>query len=103
MKNTAILNGVGQASPDTMPEGWAEATLEDVGYLYCGQSPATQFVNTQRVGTPYITGPDQWNGSELHVDKWTSDPRRIVPEGCIFVTVKGAGVGTIFPGVPGAI
>jgi type I restriction enzyme S subunit len=26
-----------------------------------------------------------------------------VPEGCIFVTVKGAGVGTIFPGVPGAI
>jgi type I restriction enzyme, S subunit len=60
-------------------------------------------VNTQRIGTPYITGPDQWSGSELHVDKWTSDPRRIVPEGCIFVTVKGAGVGTIFPGVPGAI
>jgi hypothetical protein len=60
-------------------------------------------VNTTRIGTPYITGPDQWDGDELHVDKWTTDPRRTVPDGCVFVTVKGAGVGTIFPGVPGAI
>jgi type I restriction enzyme, S subunit len=86
-----------------LPEGWAMSTLEYIGDLYCGQSPATEFVNTKRKGTPYITGPDQWDGDELHVDKWTTDPRRTVPDGCIFVTVKGAGVGTIFPGVPGAI
>jgi type I restriction enzyme S subunit len=104
MTNEPALNGVDQVSADAeMPEGWAAATLEDIGELYCGQSPATQFVNTNRVGTPYITGPDQWDGNDLHVDKWTSDPRRIVPDGCVFVTVKGAGVGTIFPGVPGAI
>ena len=104
MKNEVILNGVDEASPDAeMPEGWAAATLEDIGDLYCGQSPATRFVNTTHVGTPYMTGPGQWDGNELHVDKWTTDPRRTVPEGCIFVTVKGAGVGTIFPGVRGAI
>jgi type I restriction enzyme S subunit len=104
MTNELVLNGLDQVSADAeMPEGWAAATLEDIGDLYCGQSPATRFVNTKRVGTPYITGPGQWDGNDLHVDKWTSDPRRIVPDGCVFVTVKGAGVGTIFPGVPGAI
>ena len=30
-------------------------------------------------------------------------PRRIVPDGCIFVTVKGSGVGTLFPGIACAI
>jgi type I restriction enzyme, S subunit len=100
----SVLNRVDEMSADVeMPEGWAAVTLEDIGNLYCGQSPATKFVNTTRTGTPYITGPDQWDGDHLHVDKWTTDPRRIVPQGCIFVTVKGAGVGTIFPGVMGAI
>ena len=51
----------------------------------------------------YVTGPEQWDGARVLTDKWTTDPRRIVPDGCIFVTVKGAGVGTIFPGVVCAI
>jgi type I restriction enzyme S subunit len=50
-----------------------------------------------------VTGPDQWDRKTLRVDKWTTDPKRIVPEGCVFITVKGAGVGTIFPGVHSAI
>src|ERR1039458_2803321 len=104
MKNKVVVNRVDEESPDAeVPEGWVAATMEEIGDLYCGQSPATGFVNTTGLGTPYMTGPDQWNGSELHVDKWTTDPRRTVPDGCIFVTVKGAGVGTIFPGVRGAI
>jgi type I restriction enzyme S subunit len=86
-----------------LPEGWADIALEEIGRLHCGQSPATRFVNTDGRGTPYVTGPDQWDGRELRVHKWTTDPRRIIPAGCVFITVKGAGVGTIFPGVPAAI
>jgi type I restriction enzyme S subunit len=90
-------------SETEIPEGWAEAPLRELGELFCGQSPNTLFVNAIGNGTPYVTGPDQWDGNQLRVDKWTTDPKRTVPKGCVFVTVKGAGVGTIFPGVEGAI
>jgi type I restriction enzyme, S subunit len=82
---------------------WAKTSFEDIGTLFCGQSPPTPTVNTSGIGTPYITGPEQWDGLKLHQTKWTSDPRSQVPHGCIFITVKGAGVGTMFPGTACAI
>ncbi|NIJ63154.1 type I restriction enzyme S subunit [Sphingomonas leidyi] len=87
----------------TLPPGWARAKLGDVGILYAGQSPSAHTVNEEGRGTPYVTGPEQWDGRAFHKQKWTTDPRRIVPEGCIFITVKGAGVGKTFPGVAAAI
>ncbi len=77
--------------------------MSDLGHLHCGQSPASSTVNTEGIGTIYVTGPEQWDGWRFHRPKWTTDPKRLVPEGCIFITVKGAGVGKIFPGVSAAI
>jgi type I restriction enzyme, S subunit len=82
---------------------WIQVQLGQCGELYCGQSPSVAEVNADGRGEPYFTGPEQWDGQTLHVDKWTEHPKRLVPEGCIFITVKGAGVGTIFPGMVGAI
>lgn len=86
-----------------IPEGWAWVSLEEIGHLYCGQSPSVKNVNTNGEGTPYVTGPDQWDGNQIRAHKWTTDPKRLVPENCLFITVKGAGVGTLFPGIPCAI
>ncbi len=86
-----------------LPAGWARATLGDIGVLYTGQSPSADTVNQEGRGTNYVTGPEQWDGSAFHKPKWTTDPRKIVPEGCIFITVKGGGVGKTFPGIPAAI
>lgn len=86
-----------------LPPGWARVKLGDIGTLYAGQSPSADTVNEDGRGTPYITGPEQWDGRAFHKPKWTTDPRRIVPEGCIFITVKGGGVGKTFPGVEAAI
>lgn len=91
------------SSENGLPKGWVEASLAQVGVLFCGQSPSASDVNHEGRGTPYVTGPEQWDGSTLTVDKWTTNPKRQVPEGCIFITVKGAGVGTLFAGVPCAI
>ena len=77
--------------------------MGEVGRVHCGQSPPAATVNRDGNGTLYVTGPEQWNGSELRLDKWTIAPKKVVPEGCVFVTVKGAGVGTIFPGAACAI
>ncbi|SKA22395.1 restriction endonuclease subunit S [Consotaella salsifontis] len=87
----------------TLPRGWAEATLGDVGDLYSGQSVSASEVNSAGLGPAYVTGPDQWDGREVRRDKWTEHPKKLVPAGCIFVTVKGAGVGKLFPGIECAI
>lgn len=83
--------------------GWRTASLNELGQLYCGQSPATNTLNTNGLGTLYVSGPEQWDGHKIRQDKWTNDPKRLVPDGCIFITVKGAGVGKIFPGISCAI
>lgn len=82
---------------------WQLVPLDLCGDLYCGQSPSVAEVNADGRGEPYFTGPEQWDGTRLHVDKWTEFPKRPVPDGCIFITVKGAGVGKLFPGMAGAI
>jgi type I restriction enzyme S subunit len=84
-------------------DGWVRTTLDELGTLYCGQSPPSQVVNRDGQGIVYVTGPEQWDGEQILIDKWTTEPRRMVPDGCIFVTVKDAGVGTIFPGIACAI
>lgn len=77
--------------------------MDEVGILFCGQSPSVSEVNHEGQGTPYVTGPDQLIRNILQIDKWTKFPRRLVPEGCIFITVKGAGVGKTFAGIQCAI
>lgn len=88
---------------EELPLGWAITKLTDIGALYCGQSPSVSEVNGDGNGTAYITGPESWNGASLHVEKWTTNPKRTVPNGCVFITVKGAGVGKLFRGIPCAI
>ncbi len=77
--------------------------LVKLGTLLSGQSPPTATVNSDANGTLYVSGPEQWDGHEIHADKWTTEPKRIAPKSSIFITVKGAGVGKIFPGIEAAI
>lgn len=86
-----------------LPPGWVHAELGEIGYLLCGQSPPSESVNIEGIGIPYISGPEHWDGSTVKLDKWTTEPKRMVPDGGIFITVKGAGVGIVFPGVSAAI
>ena len=82
---------------------WATSNLGEIGEVFCGQSVSVPEVNRAGHGAVYVTGPEQWNGRNIEKNKWTEAPRRLVPEGCIFITVKGAGVGKTFPGIAAAI
>jgi len=86
-----------------MPKGWKNVKLDTVGKLFCGQSSKVSEVNCFGEGTLYVTGPEQWNGKHINEKKWTINPKRIVPDGTIFITVKGAGIGKMFPGISCAI
>ena len=82
---------------------WITTTLSAFGELHCGQSPPSEQVNVKGAGVPYVSGPEQWDGTRLHLGKWTTASCRLAPEASIFITVKGAGVGTMFPGTASAI
>jgi type I restriction enzyme S subunit len=103
MKTIKSLTEAEIAKLPKLPEGWIWVRLDTIGELLCGQSPSIAEVNQERRGIPYVTGPEQWDGSRIKETKWTEFPKRLVPEGCIFITVKGAGVGKIFPGISCAI
>jgi len=77
--------------------------LDDLGILHCGQSPTVADVNTSGDGILYVTGPEQWQDGKVLRTKWTTAPKRIVPDNSIFITVKGAGVGKMAFGVECAI
>lgn len=79
------------------------SALKDVGTIIAGQSPSVAEVNTDEEGIVYITGPEQWDGTQILKHKWTNAPKKIAPENSIFITVKGAGVGKTFPGCHAAI
>lgn len=83
--------------------GWARAPLSTLGILISGQSPASRFVNQDGRGTPYVSGPEQWNGTQVVIDKWTTSQVKIVPERSIFIVMKGSRVGSVFPGTAAAI
>lgn len=80
------------------PQNWIWVKLDSIGHLLCGQSPSISQVNFEGKGNLYVTGPEQWNGQEIKQTKWTEYPTRIAPFNSIFITVKGAGVGKLFPG-----
>lgn len=103
MKTIKSLTEAEIAGLPQLSERWVWVRLDSIGELFCGQSPSIAEVNQEKRGVPYVTGPEQWDGSKIKETKWTEFPKRLVPEGCIFITVKGAGVGKIFPGVSCAI
>src|SRR6266567_144746 len=82
---------------------WSRAPLSALGLLVSGQSPASNPVNHEGLGAPYVSGPEQWTGEQVVIDKWTTASAKITPERSIYIVMKGAGVGTVFPGTVAVI
>lgn len=82
---------------------WDQKQMANIGRLLCGVSPKASETNTDGLGEPYVSGPEQWNGRNIIINKWTEHSNRIAPANSIFITVKGAGVGKVFPGIEAAI
>lgn len=82
---------------------WCRTTVGALGALHCGQSPKSANVNGDGSGVTYVSGPEHWDGVVVHRSKWTTAPARLAPARSVFITVKGSGVGTLFPGIDAAI
>ena len=70
MKTIKSLTEVEIAKLPKLSEGWIWVRLDAIGELFCGQSPSIAEVNQERRGIPYVTGPEQWDGSKTLMSLW---------------------------------
>ena len=71
-----------------VPRGWAEATLENSCEIIMGQSPSSDFYNTESNGLPFFQGKAEF--AEVHpvVQKWCSSPNKIADKDDILLSVR---------------
>ena len=72
-----------------------ETKLSESIELISGQHILSGDYNSDREGTPYITGPADFGEVHPIISKWTNKPKVIALDNDILITVKGAGLGKL--------
>lgn len=78
----------------SIPEGWRCETLADAAHLVMGQSPKSEFYNSDGVGLPFHQGVTNFGVRYPEHKNWCTDENRIAEEGDILLSVR-APVGRI--------
>lgn len=74
---------------------WKHGHLREGIILISGQHIDAAHHSSEATGTPYLTGPADFNGKIPQTTKFTTQPKSCCKAGDILITVKGAGTGTI--------
>jgi type I restriction enzyme S subunit len=77
-----------------IPEGWSVAALEGVADITMGQSPSSEFYNSEGVGKPFHQGVADFGSHFPSTRKWCSIDGRSASEGDVLISVR-APVGRI--------
>jgi type I restriction enzyme S subunit len=78
---------------DDLPEEWDAQKLKDHVDLISGAHVKSDKVHSDPNGTPYLTGPEDFDGLGFEVTKYTDAPTKFCEESDTLVTVKGSGCG----------
>jgi type I restriction enzyme S subunit len=91
-------NSVGYENKQPRPifQDWQPQYLRDLIQLLSGQHILSKDYNLEQIGTPYLTGPSDFDGHITVVSKWTIKPKVIAVKNDLLLTVKGSGSGTVF-------
>ncbi|PFW42782.1 restriction endonuclease subunit S [Bacillus thuringiensis] len=79
--------------PYKIPDSWKWIRLGEVIQLISGQHIKAEDYNDKGIGTPYLTGPSDFDGIGVKFTRWTESPKVIAKQYDLLVTVKGSGVG----------
>ncbi|SEN12902.1 type I restriction enzyme, S subunit [Prevotella sp. ne3005] len=79
--------------PFEIPESWEWVRLSNLIQLLSGQDFPPEKYNSEKKGTPYITGASNISNGRLHINRWTETPSVIGIEGDLLIVCKGSGVG----------
>ena len=79
-ENTKIVDGV--------PEGWNEKTLSQVANVIMGQSPKSEFYNSEKKGLPFHQGVGSYGVRFVMDDIYSSSYTRIAEPNSILFSVR---------------
>ncbi len=79
---------------DKVPEGWKMMKLRDIAEVNMGQSPKSEFYNTEGIGMPFLQGNRTFGYRYPVTDIFCSNPIKIAKKGDVLFSVR-APVGDI--------
>jgi len=75
---------------------WERAKIGDYFELLSGQHlNPDEYTTTSNETAPYFSGPSDFTNDPAEVSKWTLINAKFAKRGCILITVKGSGVGSM--------
>ena len=82
--------------PFDIPESWEWVRLGNIIELQSGQDfPPSKYSDTDKDGTPYITGASSFTENGVLENRWTKCPKCIATKGDILLVCKGSGYGKV--------
>ena len=76
-----------------LPLGWVNVELRDISIVNMGQSPLSEYYNTNKEGLPFFQGKAEFGDLHPIAIKWCSNPSKIANKDDILISVR-APVGT---------
>jgi type I restriction enzyme S subunit len=71
-----------------LPQGWCEATLEQISEIIFGQSPPSSTYNETREGLPFYQGKLDFGEMCPIPRKWCSSPQKIAEKGDVLISIR---------------
>jgi len=73
---------------------WKEYKLGDFAVINMGQSPKSEFYNTEKIGLPFLQGNRTFGNKYPYFDTYCSEPKKVAKKGDVLFSVR-APVGDI--------
>lgn len=73
---------------DGVPEGWSRKKLSDIAEVIMGQSPKSEFYNTEKQGMPFHQGVGSYGTRFVVDDTYSSSFTKIAEAGSILFSVR---------------
>ena len=73
---------------------WREVKISDFADINMGQSPKSEFYNTEKIGLPFLQGNRTFGKKYPYFDTYCSEPKKVAKKGEVLLSVR-APVGDI--------
>jgi len=74
--------------PSELPSGWEKSSLADVAEIIMGQSPSSEYYNTEGSGLPFFQGKAEFGDLHPEAVKWCSAPGKIAQKDDVLISVR---------------
>jgi type I restriction enzyme S subunit len=75
-------------TPSELPIGWKKAPLIEIAEIIMGQSPPSEYYNTNGEGLPFFQGKAEFGDLYPEPIKWCSEPSKVAQKDDILISVR---------------